>query len=61
MRNLKQKLKEDLKYYSVSAEFNTAEDILEGPGIDYEMNWAVAKRERLEKYKHLLSAEELTH
>jgi hypothetical protein len=59
MRNLKKKLKEDLKYYSLSAKLNSAEDILEDCGIDYEMNMVALKRERLEKYKHLLTPEEL--
>jgi len=59
MRNLRKRLKEDLRYYSLSAKLNTAEDVLEDCGIDYEINITALKRERLEKYKHLLTPEEL--
>jgi len=59
MRDLRKRLKEDLRYYSLSTRLNTAEDILEDYGIDYEMNMTALKRERLEKHKHLLTPEEL--
>ena len=48
-----------MEYYSLSAKLNTAEDVLEDPGIDYEMNITALKRERLEKHKHLLTSKEL--
>lgn len=58
MKNLRQKLKEDLKYYVVGSKNFSKEDIIEIPGFDFDFNWLALKRERLEKNKSLLTSDE---
>jgi len=59
MRNLRGKLREFLRLYEVRSRRFTPERILDDWGIDYPINEAALFRERLEKYKRLLTAEEL--
>ena len=59
MKNLRQKLAEDLRYYEISSRSFCPEDILEVPGFDFDFNWLALKRERLEKNKSLLTQKEL--
>ncbi|ADU97039.1 hypothetical protein [Thermovibrio ammonificans] len=59
MRNLREKLRESLRLYEVRSRRLTPERILNDWGIDYPINEAALFRERLEKYKGMLTAEEL--
>jgi hypothetical protein len=59
MKNLRQKLVEDLRYYEIGSKIFDPEDILEIPGFDFDFNWLALKRERLEKNKSLLTQKEL--
>jgi hypothetical protein len=58
MKSLKQKLKEDLKYYLTKSKSFKEEHIIEIPGFDFDFNWLAMKRERLEKNKFFLSPED---
>jgi len=59
MENLRQKLREYLRLYRARSECFTPEEVIEDPGIDYAMNESALLRQDLEKYKHLLTPEEL--